>query len=718
MALLGLSACSGDGPSDPSNPDLLIAVAAGAGQTGTVGAALPSPVQVLITDLLNRPVPGKVVNFTVLAGGGSATNTTTTDANGIASASWQLGIVATAAQSLEARVLTPTGVRKTVTFSATAVADVPDTITAVAGSSALSAAAGHPVRVLPAVRLADRFGNPVSAHPVQFAVSQGGGAVQGANATTDSTGVATVGQWTMGPAEGSNSLTASVPGLSLSTAFQASGTSPIPSRIAVFVEPSGASVSGAVLPQQPVGQVVNTSNDPVYQAGTPVTLTLVENGASVVGAATVNTDAMGTAQFAGIAVAGLVGSYSFEVSAPGLAPDTTIVVAIAAGPATTIVANAGDNQSENAGTVLPTAPSVRVTDDWDNGVGGIQVTFTVGSGGGTITGGAQSTGPDGVATVGSWRLGPSSGPNSIIATAQPAGLSNSPVTFNATALGDFWSPRASMPVPRRFTAWGLLSNQLYTAGGRDGGLTVLDTVQVYNIGNDSWSGRRAMNNERVGASSGFIQGLFYVAGGNRQSGVPTTSVEVYNPANNSWAFVAALPTERNFSAFTVLNDKLYLAGGGNSSGQIRSTVVYDPVLNQWDSLADLPAERNDAVAVTLNGLIYLIGGQQLNTIDGAMMVYDPGTDVWTPLAPMPTPRYHANAEVLNGKIYVISGLTFGSVPSPVVEVYDPGTDTWSTAAPIPTPRSAAAIAVYEGVIYVVGGSANNTVTGVVEAYVP
>jgi N-acetylneuraminic acid mutarotase len=64
-------------------------------------------------------------------------------------------------------------------------------------------------------------------------------------------------------------------------------------------------------------------------------------------------------------------------------------------------------------------------------------------------------------------------------------------------------------------------------------------------------------------------------------------------------------------------------------------------------------------------------------------------------------------------------LTFGSNPTPVVEIYDPVTNTWdTTAAPIPTARSAAAIMVFNGVIYVVGGSANNTVTGAVEAYVP
>jgi N-acetylneuraminic acid mutarotase len=85
---------------------------------------------------------------------------------------------------------------------------------------------------------------------------------------------------------------------------------------------------------------------------------------------------------------------------------------------------------------------------------------------------------------------------------------------------------------------------------------------------------------------------------------------------------------------------------------------------------------------------------------------------------MPTPRYHANAEVLNGRIYVVSGIVAGGNTTPVVEVYDPATNTWSTATDVTTERSAGAIGVVNGILYLAGGSSNNTVTGVLEAYVP
>src|SRR5207248_854466 len=64
-----------------------------------------------------------------------------------------------------------------------------------------------------------------------------------------------------------------------------------------------------------------------------------------------------------------------------------------------------------------------------NPVQGVGVTFAPASGGGSVTGAEQTTNAAGVATVGSWTLGTTAGPNTLTATA--AGLADSPVTFQA-----------------------------------------------------------------------------------------------------------------------------------------------------------------------------------------------------------------------------------------------------------------------------------------------
>ena len=66
-----------------------------------------------------------------------------------------------------------------------------------------------PVAIPPAVIVRDRLGNPVPGVPVIFSVVMGGGSLAGSNATTDASGTATVGSWTLG-ALGANTITAMV----------------------------------------------------------------------------------------------------------------------------------------------------------------------------------------------------------------------------------------------------------------------------------------------------------------------------------------------------------------------------------------------------------------------------------------------------------------------------------------------------------------------------
>src|SRR5439155_1514404 len=100
------------------------------------------------------------------------------------------------------------------------------------------------------------------------------------------------------------------------------------------------------------------------------------------------------------------------------------------GAAATIAANSPTSQTAPAGTAVSSPPSVLVKDANGNPVAGVAVTFAVAPGNGTITGASQTTNASGVATVGSWTLSATAGPNTLTATS--TGLSGSPVTFSAT----------------------------------------------------------------------------------------------------------------------------------------------------------------------------------------------------------------------------------------------------------------------------------------------
>jgi hypothetical protein len=94
---------------------------------------------------------------------------------------------------------------------------------------------------------------------------------------------------------------------------------------------------------------------------------------------------------------------------------------------TSITANSSTTLMAPLGTDVTELPSVLVSDQSGAPMVGASVTFTVTSGGGSVTGGNATTNPSGIATVGSWTLGATAGQNTLVA----ASGSLPSVTFSA-----------------------------------------------------------------------------------------------------------------------------------------------------------------------------------------------------------------------------------------------------------------------------------------------
>jgi hypothetical protein len=178
----------------------------GDAQTGTVAQPLALPLTVELRDVLGNLITGATLTFTVTQGGGVvASPSVTTGADGRASTAYTLGTSA----GPNHRVTASSQVASvSAVFLATAVAGPSASVTSASGNGQ-SAPPGEPVPTPPAVRVSDAFSNPVSGASVTFEVGAGGGTVAGATQTTDATGVARVGSWTLGSA-GTNTLIATV----------------------------------------------------------------------------------------------------------------------------------------------------------------------------------------------------------------------------------------------------------------------------------------------------------------------------------------------------------------------------------------------------------------------------------------------------------------------------------------------------------------------------
>jgi adhesin/invasin len=408
-----------------------IAANGGGGQTVHVGTPVTIPPSVIVTDINNNPVAGVAVTFAVTAGGGTITGgSATTNASGIATVgSWTLGA------TVGANTLTATSTGLTgspVTFTATGIVGSPTTIALNAGNGQ-TATVGTAVATAPSVRVTDALNSPVSGVAVTFAVASGGGSITGASTTTNAFGIATVGSWTMGTTAGANTLTATSPGLTGSpltvTATGAAGT---PTRYVVTSSSYAPAISTPVtITAQLADQYGNAVATP-----TAVAVTFTKTGAGgTLSPITANTNPSGVATTT-FTVANTVGT-AYTVTATSTSPTptktgTTPTITTVAGAPAKIAANGGSGQSATVGTAVATAPSVLVTDAYNNPVAGFTVTFAVASGGGSVTGASATTNAAGIATVGGWTLGTTAGANTLTVTS--AGLTGSPVTFTATGL--------------------------------------------------------------------------------------------------------------------------------------------------------------------------------------------------------------------------------------------------------------------------------------------
>jgi len=178
----------------------------------------------------------------------------------------------------------------------------------------------------------------------------------------------------------------------------------------------------------PVGGVAVTfdvtgGGGTVVPAG-PTTVTTDDDGVATATSWTLGT-AAGTDNNTVTATAAGLGGSSVTFTASGLA-----------GAAASIEANSTTNQNGTVNTAVADPPSVLVEDAFGNPVSGVEVTFAVTAGGGTIVPAGPttvSTDANGVATATSWTLGTSAGTDNNTVTGSASGLTGSPVSFTASA---------------------------------------------------------------------------------------------------------------------------------------------------------------------------------------------------------------------------------------------------------------------------------------------
>jgi adhesin/invasin len=401
-----------------------ITVKAGAASAAAKSADLPAApvvgssntISVKVTDAGGNLVSGATVAFAATAGGGSITPASgTTDANGIATASFKMGAVA----GTNTATATVTGVTP-VAFTATSVAGSASAITK-SSTDPTSAVVSSSTTI--SAKVTDAGGNPVAGTTVTFAVTAGGGSVSPASATTNSSGIATS-SFTMGNLVGTNTATASMSGVATPVTFTTITTPGTASSITK----SGTDPTAPVVASSNNVSVKVTDAAGNVVPGQSVTFAVTAGGGTVT-PASATTDSLGVAT-ASFKVGSTVGTNTATASLTGVTTPVTFTLATVAGPISTLTKVGTDPTSVIAGDKFGTEVRVRARDSFGNVISNATITFAVTAGGGSVATASVKTGTDGdAATV--FTTGKTVGANT--ATASVSGVSSA-VSFSVTTV--------------------------------------------------------------------------------------------------------------------------------------------------------------------------------------------------------------------------------------------------------------------------------------------
>ncbi len=359
--------CSNDTTSPGATTPAAVAVSAAPAATSQVATAISGPA-VLVTDAGGQPVAGVKVTFAVSGGGAVQYPIATTDGQGIAAAGfWQIG---------------PKVGANTVTATVEGLAPVTFTVASQAGPAAAigpfsgGGQAGAPGSTLASplvVRITDAGGNAKSGVVVTFAITSGGGSLSATTATTNASGLATSGSWTLGAGQCGQSVSGTAGALTTNFTASSRGSISVDGSAAAGTLGSGDCAFGGAFADEydltTASGAVNISMTASFNALAQI---VTSDGTAIVGGTSgafrlITADGSKAVR-ATSAGAGETGSYSVSVASTSDAVTNCSPTYIEIGASTTQTLSAGDCQDPYFGVsgdpylvYIPAGITVRIS---------------------------------------------------------------------------------------------------------------------------------------------------------------------------------------------------------------------------------------------------------------------------------------------------------------------------------------------------------------------
>ena len=122
-------------------------------------------------------------------------------------------------------------------------------------------------------------------------------------------------------------------------------------------------------------------------------------------------------------------------------------------------------------------------------------------------------------------------------------------------------------------------------------------------------------------------------GGLDKPGKALDTVEFYNIKNESWKKVTSLPQPLHHAAAS-FNEKIYVIGGSYNAASAASNwipsnklFIYDPIVNKWSEGKPMPTARGSMTANYIDKILYVVGGVTSSSkIVNVNEAYDPSSN--------------------------------------------------------------------------------------------
>jgi len=298
--------------------------------------------------------------------------------------------------------------------------------------------------------------------------------------------------------------------------------------------------------------------------------------------------------------------------------------------------------------------------------------------------------------------------------------------FSAEAQEWTWS-EDQLSYARECLSATTLDDSLFFSGGRLYNYNYINTVDIYDVGDDLWSTVGLESQYRCYTTSVSCNGKVFIAGGINLSGnINCADVDIYDKNTGQWT-IEYLSQGRHFISAVANGNKVFFAGGIHYDGSFNYhdvIDVYDTDTETWDTPLSLTEAKGGVGVAAVGSKVFFAGGSlSPYTHSNKVEIYDISTGEWT-YETLSEARGLPATVAYGDKVYIAGGMIANSMSSDVVEIYNVATGEWEDPQALSFPRIGRALKVMDALVFAgetdyISSSGNyGNANGIIDIYYP